>query len=111
MKASSPLAPDKRSERNAGPADTVCGAGTPIVSSLAADIPKPAVPAARTAPMTPNPISLQARIGRLCLLFYPNGGRAPFQTVRAIFPHTAYGSSFMSWHYAASGYRIVPRSR
>ena len=29
--------------------------------------------------------------------------KTPFQTVRADFPHTAYGWPLGSWHYAASG--------
>src|SRR2546426_653959 len=35
----------------------------------------------------------------------------PVQTVRADFPHTAYQGALEVRHYAASGYRIVPRRR
>ena len=35
----------------------------------------------------------------------------PVQTVRADFPHTAYQGALGVRHYAASGYRIVPRRR
>jgi hypothetical protein len=43
--------------------------------------------------------------------------KTPFQTVRADYPHTAYGRSFRLQHYAApsqkarSGKRMVPRRR
>jgi hypothetical protein len=36
--------------------------------------------------------------------------KTPFQTVRADFPHTAYGWSDVMRHYAASGYATVPES-
>jgi hypothetical protein len=35
----------------------------------------------------------------------------PVQTVQADFPHTAYQGALEVRHYAASGYRMVPRRR
>jgi hypothetical protein len=37
--------------------------------------------------------------------------KTPFQTVHADFPHTAYGWSNETRHYAASGYAMVPSKR
>src|ERR1041385_6590051 len=59
-------------------------------------------------------IAPSSRIGRNLTFPHQEVGlsKDPFQTVRADFPHTAYGRSWLDVmrHYAASGYATLPES-